>query len=315
VKTAAVLVLLVFVLALPSLAYDEVDRSSATATAWSELSGYPASYSIDGNFSTCWSNNRTSNPTTDGAGNWYQVEWPDDIDVCYIRTEGRSYQSGYYSIPHEVRLTFDDASTMDFEFEDTTSDHYVQEYYFDADQKTTTYVNFEFLSYFHHVWEYVQYYEVQFYYEDNPDTDPPYVEDLDPETGEVDVPVDTDIVFHCKDDISGVDTDTIDFTAEDPSLGVPPAVSTGASARVVIIPAGEIAGDLDVDDSDPMDVVCTFTPDDPLPYSESITCTVDADLADTIGNDMGDDFIWAFETESEPPAVSHVTWGAIKAEY
>jgi hypothetical protein len=315
VKTAAVLVILVFALALPSLAYDEVDRSSATATAWSELSGYPASYSIDGNFGTCWSNNRTSNPTTDGAGNWYQVEWPSDIDVCYIRTEGRSYQSGYYSIPHEVRLTFSDASTLDFEFEDTTSDHYVQEYYFDADQKTTTYVNFEFLSYFHHVWEYVQYYEVQFYYELNPDLDPPYVEDLDPDDGDTDVPIDSVIVFHCKDDMSGVDSGTIDFTAEDSTLGVPRAVSPGASAQVIVHPAGEIAGDLDVDDTDPMDVVCTFTPDEDLPYEDTIVCTVAGTLADVEGNELGDDFVWSFDTETTPIGVAHVTWGAIKAEY
>jgi hypothetical protein len=314
-KALSVILLFLVLLCLPATAYEEVDRSSATATAWSVLSGYPVSNSIDGDFGTFWSNNRTTNPTTDGAGDWYQVEWPDDIEVCYIRTEGRSYQGGFYSIPHEVRLTFSDASTLDFEFEDTTADHWVQEYYFDADQKTTTYVNFEFLSYWHHVWEYIQYYEVQFYYEENPDSDPPYVDGMDPDDGDTDVPIDTDIVFHCKDDMSGVDSGTIDFTAEDSTLGVPRAVSPEASVQVVIHPAGEIDGDLDIDDSDPMDVVCTFTPDDELPYEDTIICTVAGTLADAQGNEMGDDFVWSFDTEENPIGVAHTTWGAIKAEF
>lgn len=145
-------------------AYEEVSMSSATATAWSVLDGYPCSNSIDGNFSTFWSNNMISNPTTDWAGDWYQVTWPDTVDVCYIRTEGRSYQAGFYSIPKDVRLYFSDGSTLDFSFTDTTADHWVQEYFFDADQKSTTYVKFEYLTYWHHVWEYIQYYEVDCYY-------------------------------------------------------------------------------------------------------------------------------------------------------
>lgn len=145
-------------------AYEEVSMATATASAWSVLDGYPVSNSIDQDFGTFWSNNRTTNPTTDGAGNWYQVTWPDSIEVCYIRTEGRSYQSGYYSVPKDVRLYFSDGSTLDFSFPDTTADHWVQEYFFDADQKTTTFVKFEYISYWHHVWEYIQYYEVDCYY-------------------------------------------------------------------------------------------------------------------------------------------------------
>jgi hypothetical protein len=311
VKAFSVAIVSLLLLALPTLAYEEVDRSTATATAWSVLSGYPTSYSIDGDFGTFWSNNRTTNPTTDGAGDWYQVEWPDDIEVCYIRTEGRSYQGGYYSIPKDVRLSFSDGSTLDFSFEDTTADHYVQEYFFDADQKTTTFVNFEYLTYWHHVWEYIQYYEVQFYYELTPDTDPPYVEDLDPDDGDTDVPPDVDIVFHCKDDDTGIDTDTIDFTAEDTTLGGALTVGTGVIG-VSIRPSGVIAGDLDIDDSDINDVVCTFTPDDPLPLGDTITCTVDGGLSDNAGNDLGDDFIWTFDTEV---AVDEVSWGAIKAGF
>jgi len=148
-----------------------------------------------------------------------------------------------------------------------------------------------------------------------PDTTPPFVEDLTPDDGDTDVPIDSDIVFHCGDDDSGVDITTIDFTAEDTTLGAPLVVSTGAAARLGYSPAGEIAGDLDVDDSDPNDVVCTFTPDDDLPYEDTITCTVDGSLADLSGNPMGDDFVGSFDTEEEPPGVAHTTWGAIKAEY
>ena len=152
------------VLAAPAASYEEVSMSNATATAWSVLDGYPVSNSIDGNFGSFWSNNRITNPTTDGAGNWYMVEWPDTVQVCYVRTEGRSYQAGFYSIPKDVRLYFSDGSSLDFSFTDTTADHWVQEYFFDADQKSTTFVKIEFLTYWHHVWEYIQYYEVDCYY-------------------------------------------------------------------------------------------------------------------------------------------------------
>ncbi|MCX7022424.1 MAG: Ig-like domain-containing protein [bacterium] len=315
-RTVPIILLFAVVFALPVLAYDEVDTSSATASAWSEYTpNYPASNALDDNYGTFWSNDRSVNPTTDGAGDWFQVEWPDDVDVCYIRTEGRSYQSGYYSIPHEVRLTFSDYSYIDFEFEDTTQDHYVQEYYFDADQKTTSVVDFGFLSYFHHVWEYVQYYEVNFYYELNPDSDPPYVADMEPTDGESYVPIDSDIVFHCVDDASNIDLDTIDFTAHDTTLSDGRAVSADASIGVVFGSTVTIDGDLDVDDTDPMDVICTFTPDDPLPYGDTITCTVAAGLADVIGNVMVDDFVWTFNTEDSPGLVYQSTWGAIKAEF
>jgi hypothetical protein len=154
----------IFLLASSAGAYDEVSTSSAAATAWSVLDPYAASNTLDGNFSTFWSNNRSTNPTADGAGNWYQVTWPVAVQVCYIRTEGRSYQGGFYSIPKVVRLHFSDGTYLDFNFADTTADHWVQEYYFDADQKTTTYVKVEFISYWHHVYEYIQYYEADFYY-------------------------------------------------------------------------------------------------------------------------------------------------------
>ncbi len=143
-----------------------------------------------------------------------------------------------------------------------------------------------------------------------PDTTPPFVADMEPTDGESDVPIDTEIVFHCGDDESGVDTATIDFTVEDTSLSSNDrAIGIGGS------PNGDISGDLDIDDADLLDVVCTFTPDDDLPYEDTLTCTVDGALADLEANEMGDDFVWTFDTEEEPPNVVTTTWGTIKAEF
>jgi len=69
-----------------------------------------------------------------------------------------------------------------------------------------------------------------------------------------------------------------------------------------------------IDDSVIWDVVCTFTPDSDLPYSETITCTVAAGLADHAGNETEDDAVWSFETREEP-RVTDTTWGQIKALY
>jgi hypothetical protein len=146
-----------------------------------------------------------------------------------------------------------------------------------------------------------------------PDIDPPYVDGMDPADHDEDVPLDTDIVFHCKDDGSGVDVDTIDFTARDTSLSSGRAVSSGASLSVTYESNRSIAGDLDIDDADLRDVVCTFDPADPLPDDDIITCTVDGVLADRKGNELGDDFVWDFNTGFY--AVKDTTWGSIKAEY
>jgi len=144
------------------------------------------------------------------------------------------------------------------------------------------------------------------------DFDPPYVADMDPDDGEMDVPLDSDIVFHCKDDVSKVDTDTIDFTARDTTLSDDRAVRTGASLSVNFESTRSIAGDLDIDDTDPADIVCTFDPADDLNEGDTISCTVAAGLADSRGNETEDDIVWTFDTEG---AVAESTWGAIKAEF
>ncbi len=142
------------------------------------------------------------------------------------------------------------------------------------------------------------------------DFDPPYVDGLDPDDGEVQVPVDSTIVFHCKDDISKVETDTIDFSAQDTSLGGSRFVSAGAALSVAYDSTRSISGDLDIDDTDEQDIICTFTPDDDFYEGDTITCTVAAGLADSRGNEMEDDFVWTFDTWS---GVEETTWGTIKA--
>ena len=144
----------------------------------------------------------------------------------------------------------------------------------------------------------------------DPDTAPPYVGGMYPGEGEYG-PIDTDIVFHCKDDDSGVDTTTIDFTARDTSLAGGRAIGRGAAVGSAHSPNRTIPGDLNVDDSDPRDVVCTFNPDDELPW-DTITCTVDGSLADRLGYEMGEDFVWWFTTIWD---VEEASWGALKTAF
>jgi hypothetical protein len=146
--------------------------------------------------------------------------------------------------------------------------------------------------------------------------EPPYVDGMDPDDGDSGVPMDTDIVFHCKDELSGIDVTTIVFTVEDQSrrsggraLGPDSVLAVG---RADPQPAGEISGTLDINDDDLMDVVCTFTPDSDLPV-DLITCTVDGCLANRRGREMGDDFVWTFTTGNY--GVEPTTWGGIKAGF
>jgi hypothetical protein len=146
------------------------------------------------------------------------------------------------------------------------------------------------------------------------DYTPPHVDGMDPDDGETDVPVDSTIVFHCKDDFSGVDVDTIDFTARDTTLSGGRVVSSSPSVSTPASPARVLAGDLEIDDTDPLDVVCTWTGDDPFYGDVTITCTVAAGLSDIRGNEMEEDFVWSFTTE-DVPQVETATWGAIKAGF
>ncbi|MCX7022742.1 MAG: Ig-like domain-containing protein [bacterium] len=147
-----------------------------------------------------------------------------------------------------------------------------------------------------------------------PEFDPPYVDYMDPDDGEVGVPLDSNIVFHCVDDLHPVDIGTINFTVQDSTLSGDRFASTGSALSVLAMPARTLPGDLVTDDADPMDVVCTWTGDDPFYEGVTVTCTVAAGLADDRGNEMTDDFVWSFTTE-DIPKVAETTWGAIKAEF
>ncbi|HUT98962.1 MAG TPA: Ig-like domain-containing protein [bacterium] len=144
------------------------------------------------------------------------------------------------------------------------------------------------------------------------DDSSPYVTGMDPADGAEDVPVDTTIVFHVVDDISGVDVATIEFTVEDASKNVHSfalAFNIGGLSPIRVI-----SGTLYIDDDDLNDVVCIFFPDDDLPEGETITCTVDGTLADCCGNRMGEDFVWTFTTK-DYQSVEDTTWGRVKALY
>jgi len=126
-----------------------------------------------------------------------------------------------------------------------------------------------------------------------------------PADGATGVAVNSDIVFHVTDDCFGVDTSTIAFSVEDS------AKSNGASSSLSSIGhTGAITGTLVVDDTDPNDVICTFTPDSDLP-PDTITCTVAAGLADEYGRATASDIVWSFDTVGS--AVEETTWGQIKA--
>lgn len=124
------------------------------------------------------------------------------------------------------------------------------------------------------------------------DMDPPYIDEQDPADGEL-VPPDAIITFRCKDVDNGLDVSTVDFAVEDGD-GV------------------EVSGVLDIDDADPNDVMCTFTPYDDLPKG-TITCTVAGTLADGLGNEMGADEVWSFTVGYAN--VENSSLGEIKATY
>jgi len=125
------------------------------------------------------------------------------------------------------------------------------------------------------------------------DMDGPYVDEQDPADGGWAAP-ETSIFFHCKDNDKGVESDTIDFSADD-----------GTRAGV--------SGSLYIDDTDPNDVICIFSPDSDLPEGETITCTVAGTLADGLGNEMGYDAVWSFTVGQTN--VNDASLGEIKAGY
>ncbi len=146
------------------------------------------------------------------------------------------------------------------------------------------------------------------------DTVPPTVTDMAPGDGDSGVPLDYTIIFHCVDDHSPVDTGTIDLTVRDSSLGGDRALCTGAAAQEVRFDSSRsLAGELDVDDTDKLDVICTWTGADNFDEGATITCTVDGGLADRLGNEMGEGFVWSFSVSGS--SVTETSWGSIKATF
>jgi len=135
------------------------------------------------------------------------------------------------------------------------------------------------------------------------DTETPACAEVFPVDGESEVPPDVEIEFTLTDDLAGIDTDTIQFTLTLEDERAPDGqscVSVGAESNTLI------EGSLDIDDEDPLEVVCTFTPDDDLPWG-AYACTVDGSLADLLGKEMGEDYVWTFDTygyDDDPPEVT-----------
>ncbi len=127
-----------------------------------------------------------------------------------------------------------------------------------------------------------------------------------PADGATGVAVTSDIVFHVTDDAFGVDTSTIAFSVEDSAKSGEATASLTSRGST-----GAITGTLVVDDTDPCDVICTFTPDSDLP-PDTITCTVASGLADDYGRATTSDIVWSFDTTGS--AIEETTWGQIKAD-
>jgi hypothetical protein len=145
-------------------------------------------------------------------------------------------------------------------------------------------------------------------YLESDDTGPPACSESYPADGESGVPPDSTIAFELTDDLAGIDTDTIQFALdleEERTTANRDCLSIGSSSNTII------EGTLEIDGEDPLDVLCTFTPSDDLPWGD-YTCTVDGNLADTLGNEMGEDYVWTFDTygrDDDPPEVADLSPG------
>lgn len=141
------------------------------------------------------------------------------------------------------------------------------------------------------------------------DEQPPVVAGQVPANGAAGVPTNTTIVFHCYDE-TGVDPSTIDFTVESDGGGITPNAAPQANLGLQPAATAAVPGELLIDDSNPKDVVCTFTPTGELPAA-LINCSVAAGLADTLGNATAAPVSWSFSTEGFSTVAD--SWGAIKA--
>ncbi len=149
--------------------------------------------------------------------------------------------------------------------------------------------------------------QLEVYFESD-DTELPVCSESYPADGESGVPPDSTIAFELTDDLAGIDTDTIQFALdleEERTTVNRGCLSIGSSSNTII------EGTLEIDDGDPLEVLCTFSPSDDLPWGD-YTCTVDGSLADLLGKEMGEDYVWSFDThglDEDPPEVADMSPG------
>jgi len=110
------------------------------------------------------------------------------------------------------------------------------------------------------------------------DMTPPYVNGQVPAPQSNVNPPLSSLVFHCRDDDKGVDPATIVFTC------------TGNG--------NPIPGTLNKNTTDLHDVICTFTPNTPIPGGVCVLCNVHSGLADGLGNATTSDITWWFTVGS-----------------
>lgn|GEM_PF-1998619 len=129
-----------------------------------------------------------------------------------------------------------------------------------------------------------------------PDETDPEVTEMQPQDEEYPygVPVDTTVVFHVTDDYSGCDTGATECTL------------TGAGSEVTW-------GDVDIDDSEFLDMEFEYTPESELEYDE--TYTVEVTTYDNAGNGPVD-VSWEFTTELYvETTILPESFGSIKAKF
>jgi len=128
----------------------------------------------------------------------------------------------------------------------------------------------------------------------------------------------TTIVFHVTDGGCGVDIGSITFTAEDSpkSISQKDTVSPSNESTSLVVSNSKavIPGTLYIDDTNPNDVICTFTPDSDLTVGDTITCTVAQGLSDVLGNSTESSIVWHFTVEPYT-IITPASLGHIKAQF
>jgi len=125
------------------------------------------------------------------------------------------------------------------------------------------------------------------------DMTPPYVNDQVPSPGSTVPPPLATIVFHCRDADKGVNPDTISFTCK--------------------VNGSAISGTLNKNSSDLHNVICTFTPTNPIGGASNVECTVPAGLADGLGNATTANIVWTFTVTAAH--VQQASLGSLRVGY